>query len=285
MAFLPPGVILQSGLPPMSEMVGPEALMITSITVALLGIAVMMLTRPRTEVAAAGENASGQGTPELVDEIRPETQIPRPNHTVLEVRETEPLSLSLKSEPADKEIPSPATSLHAEKAPEPNAAPMAHRPSCGTSSLMAKVASLLPAGVAMPRGAERPSGRSGRAGSGFHPGARFSRAQQAFLHIPIVLTGKDENGADFREETSTLILLPQGAVIPMRQKVRAGDRMMLSNPSRQKEAECQVYGAQTGPDGRLLVEVDFCEETSMWPVSFPAWSAPSRGAAPGSTRS
>jgi len=268
-------------LPAVSEVVGPEALMITSIAVALLGIAVMMLTRPHPEAAAAAESEAAPQSTEA-SEIAPTG----PGMEALKeaeeaVAESERARLMMKSEPA--EPPAPRAEAATRPGPVPVDLPAAapHRPARGANSLMAKVASLLPAGVAMPGEGPGVAGKVTRGRNGFQPASRFSRAQQAFLRIPIVLTGRDENGAEFREETCTLILLPQGAVIPMRQRVRAGDRMTLSNPSKDKESECLVYGAQPGPDGRMLVEVDFPEEKNMWPVSFPAWSGTTASAAAG----
>lgn len=281
MAILIPGALLDSGLPDMSEMVSPEGLMITSITVALLGLAVMMLTGPRTGAATATETVDLPENAPPMEESVAVTDMPPLQVAEVPAAAVERAHLMTKSEPARSEVPSPVSAMNSAKLPPPEHATIAHRPSNGTKSLMAKVASLLPAGVSMPGKDEKPLRKAARGGNGFQPASRFSRAQQAFLRIPIVLTGRNEQGSEFREETCTHILLPQGAVIPMTQKVRAGDRMMLSNPSRQKEAECRVYGAQPGPDGRLLVEVDFPEEKSMWPVSFPAWSGPSAAASSG----
>lgn len=54
---------------------------------------------------------------------------------------------------------------------------------------------------------------------------------------------------------------------------------MLTNPTRQKEVACDVFGTQARPDGKLLVEVEFPEpQKSMWPVSFPAWAGNGSGA-------
>ena len=273
MAIMIPGVLLQAGLPAVSEVVSPEGLMVASIAVALLGVAVMMLTRPRTEMAGATESAAGEENPAQVEMPVVETAPPQPPFANVTLAEAARAQLAMKSETVPAEIPRPAAPAPVETAPVAAPAATSHRAAHGASSLMAKVASLLPAGVAMPGQGEKPQPRTRRGASGSQPASRFSRAQQAFLRIPIVLTGRDANGAEFREETCTLILLPQGAVIPMRQKVRAGDRMTLSNPSRQKESECLVYGAHPGQDGKQLVEVDFPEEKNMWPVSFPAWSA------------
>jgi hypothetical protein len=88
----------------------------------------------------------------------------------------------------------------------------------------------------------------------------------------VVLSGAGESVANIREETCTLILLPQGAVLPVKQSISAGVSLMLTLPGKEP-VPCSVFGAHTGPDGRSLVEVEFSEpQKNFWPVSFPAWA-------------
>jgi hypothetical protein len=111
-----------------------------------------------------------------------------------------------------------------------------------------------------------------RPGGSFQPGGRFSRSQQAFLRIPVALSGRNESGADFCEQTCTLILLPQGAVLPLAQRLPVGAALELTVAGK-PQVPCSVFGAQTGPDGKSLVEIEFVEpQKNFWPVSFPAWA-------------
>lgn len=113
--------------------------------------------------------------------------------------------------------------------------------------------------------------KSQRPGAPSQPAGRFSRSQQAFLRIPVVLSGRCGAESEFREETCTLILLPQGAVLPLSRRLPAGTATMLCLPGKEP-VPCSVFAAQTGPDGRSLVEVEFAEpQKDFWPVSFPAW--------------
>ena len=306
-------ILMQPGVPDVSQMVSPEAMLVTSVTVACLGLAVMMLSRPRTEqlVPASlpeGDNAGGAEEQKAAPESpSAENQPVAAGETVTKESPAEAIPAAVMNaaaaDPAHGPAADSAAMICGGPAGEPAAARSASQPAAerlcetpasagtgraathGASALIAKVASLLPAGTAAPRDGKNSTARAARGPAGFQPAGRFSRSQQAFLRIPIVLTGRNESGKEFREETCTLILLPQGAVIPMRQKVRAGDRMTLSNPTRQKEVECEVYGAQPGPDGRLLVEVEFPEpQKSMWPVSFPAWAGNGPASGPGKAR-
>jgi len=297
-------VLLQSGLPDVSQMMNPEAMLVASVAVGCLGLAVMMLSRPRDpelvpESAPEGEN------PRSADELEAapappvaKTESFAVNETVMKDSAADAIPAAAMSvevaQAANRRAADSAAMMYGDSADETTATHPAvgtmeakllgapaygaamRGPTHGASALIAKVASLLPAGTAAARGAKNFTARSSRGPAGFQPAARFSRSQQAFLRIPVILTGRDESGSEFREETCTLILLPQGAVIPMRKKVRAGERMMLSVPARQKEVACDVFGALPGPDGKLLVEVEFPEpQKSMWPVSFPAWAGKS----------
>ena len=119
----------------------------------------------------------------------------------------------------------------------------------------------------------RPNTQERRRASGaFQLGGRFARSQQAFLRIPVVLSAGGDAATGFREETCTLILLPQGAVLPLAQPVAPGTPLSLSLAGKEP-VTCSVFGAQTGPDGKSLVEIEFSEpRKDFWPVSFPAWA-------------
>ena len=121
--------------------------------------------------------------------------------------------------------------------------------------------------------AREPRAQNGkRPAAGFQPGGRFSRSQQAFLRIPVALSGRNESGTDFCEQTCTLILLPQGAVLPVAQRLAAGAALELTVAGK-PQIPCSVFGAQSGPDGKSLVEIEFAEpQKNFWPVSFPAWA-------------
>jgi hypothetical protein len=293
-------MLIQPGNPDVSQMINPEAMLVTSVTVACLGLAVMMLARPRAgqlipESVPESDNAGAAEEPKAERESEvAQKELLEASNSVMKLPREEAMPaaamVAVDAQPVAGQTTETGAMVCAGPAELQAAGCTAARPGgeklCeapalggparsaahGASALIAKVASLLPAGTAA-RAEKSLSPKPARGPAGFQPGARFSRSQQAFLRIPVVLTGRDEAGRDFREETCTVILLPQGAVIPMRHRVRAGDRLTLSNPTRQKDVACEVFGAQPGPDGRMLVEVEFPEpQKSMWPVSFPAWA-------------
>ena len=154
-------------------------------------------------------------------------------------------------------------------------------PSLGASALLAHAERLLPGSSGSQPASEAAFSAPARSAA-FKPAARFSRSQQAFLRIPIVVSGRTETGAEFREETTTVILLPQGAVIHMEHRVHAGERVNVFSQPSQHEASCNVFGTLPGPDGKMLVEIEFeQQQRTFWPVSFPAWSGKSPANAAG----
>ncbi len=287
-------------------------MLLTSVTLACLGLAVMLLSRRRGQVLDS-EDAIPRGGACLAAALEPKQKPtlrgPDPHGTFAVGLETTPpepvecaaaagaqLAAAVTTLPERSELVrlnsadaglgpgrSRVQSFPEKSADSQIATPPIPAPACGASALIAKASQLLPQVFTPPAGhSARP--RIGRGPGGFQPGARFSRSQQAFLRVPVVLTGSDEAGVPFREESGTLILLPQGAVIPMKQRVRPGDRLGLFSSPRQMEVPCTVFGALQGKDGKMLVEIEFAEpQKHFWPVSFPAWAGNSAGNTAGST--
>jgi len=308
MSFSLSAFLLASDFPPIAPLFSPEAMLVTSVTLACLGLAVMLVTRSRAQEADPDdafpigespfdEGRTGAASPTTIEfspaaEARAscpallDAQLTQPSAAPAPTPVVAPLHLEAAHPEGSSSGPIPARSRATKDLQErahsrPLASPAtASAPARGASALIAKAVQLIPK-VFAPPAAEDSHRGAARSAASFQPGGRFSRSQQAFLRIPVVLTGSDESGAAFREDSSTLILLPQGAVIPMKQHVAAGDRLVLFNSSRQQEVDCTVFGAHQGPDGKMLVEVEFTEmQRNLWPVSFPAWARP--GSGPGS---
>ena len=311
MGLITLGALLASELPAVSPILSPETMLLTTLTVACLGLAVMLLSRPRTqeldpELAIPRDGEFPAASLESTQLLLPGADEPRgasvralqaepPQPAVCESPVSEKLAEEVASAPqplesalADRTDAALDSSLPARAQIPENAldirtlAPQPLPAACGASALIARAAELLPQVFTPPAG-NAARAKSARGPASTQPGSRFSRSQQAFLRIPVVLSGSNESNVKFQEESCTLILLPQGAVIPMKQRVHAGDRLALFNPSRQQEVWCTVFVALQGPDGKMLVEVEFTEQQrNFWPVSFPAWAGNAPGAAAGS---
>ena len=288
----------------LAQLFSPAALLVASVTVGCLGAAVLMLMRSRAQESATPQmipesaeapagflepsqaerslQADMQGTREAAMKATAERLAPLESHELREKAQPEEASLPAPGA-AKAKLPSAISGVPS--GPGPAAAsplsPLSRAPSVGASALIAEAERLLPAATLPAQAPEGPRARAGRATGGFQPAARFSRSQQAFLRIPVTVTGRGRTGSEFREDTSTVILLPQGAVIHMGQRVNAGDSLTLFNPASQQEAACSVFGVLPGPDGKMLVEMEFTEQQrNFWPVSFPAWSKNGRATPP-----
>lgn len=312
MGLITLGALAASDLPASSHFSSPEAIFLTLVTLACLGLAVMLLLRRRAQTSDAEEShPCEEGYPAVATGPAQETHQPAPEPLAalaIPMDTATPLAVVCAAEPGAQPTcvvskpvePICATGVDSmdaaldlnqstsRSAPEMSTdvrgvAAQTAAPARGASALMAKAAQLLPK-VLPPAAGESKRSRSSRNPSGFQPGGRFSRSQQAFLRIPVVLTGGEEAGGEFREESATLILLPQGAVIPTKQRLRAGDGLVLTIPSRQQQVSCRVFGAHQGPDGKMLIEIEFAEpHKNLWPVSFPAWAGDVSRTARGST--
>lgn len=318
-----PASLLSPDLPAVSPIFTPTVLLFTSLTVGALGAAILLLSREqpprpphtRQDQPPDGLNdihdqpAGQDGQPATTgkhsapaasapDEPRDSRPIggasfllaSGPAPAVL-LPSPEPLSTQLSSHaPAVAVIePEPPVAIASARdfdsviASRPAPAP---RPAAlGASALIAQAERLLPSAPApAPSQPIEAAAPAQPRTAGFQPAARFSRSQQAFLRVPIVVCGSSASGAEFREETNTVILLPQGAVIHMQHHVRAGERLTVLSQPRQHEASCTVFGALPGPDGKMLVEIDFDhQQRTFWPVSFPAWAGKAPAAQPART--
>jgi TonB family protein len=102
------------------------------------------------------------------------------------------------------------------------------------------------------------------------------RPNPVALEIPVLATGtrpSDTPGQRdlFTEETSTVLVFRDGAVIRLAAAVALGQLVFLTNKHTKREVVCQVLRKRSpGPDG-CYVELDFTEEMQdFWGVEFPA---------------
>jgi protein TonB len=82
--------------------------------------------------------------------------------------------------------------------------------------------------------------------------------------------GEMLKGESFEEESSTMLLFPQGAVIRLAAPVARGQDLMLINKRTNRYVHCRVTNLRTSPEVKSYVEVEFTHTTSnFWGVSFP----------------
>lgn len=112
--------------------------------------------------------------------------------------------------------------------------------------------------------------------------------QQAFpggplcIEIPVRVQGSQvipqgttEHPEFFEEDTITLILFPQGAVIRLAAVVKPGQKLALTNQTTSEDVLCRVVNVRNYPNVKGYVEIEFTRAAPMfWGVNFPAKAPP-----------
>src|SRR5580658_917542 len=87
----------------------------------------------------------------------------------------------------------------------------------------------------------------------------------------------------FEEQTTTMIVFPQGGVLRMAASVGAGQMLVLTNLKSKQDAICRVLKVRSFPNMQAYVEVEFTQaQAGYWGVYFAADSSavPSKAAPP-----
>ncbi len=95
------------------------------------------------------------------------------------------------------------------------------------------------------------------------------------MPIAVRVSGYDELGSSFKENTHTISISPQGALILISASVKIGQRLVLSNIRTKALVECIVAHKGEHRDGRLEVGLQFeLPHPTFWGVTFPPsdWS-------------
>ena len=106
--------------------------------------------------------------------------------------------------------------------------------------------------------------------------ARTMRANPVALEVPVSVAGarpissKDKREL-FTEETTTVLVFKDGAVIQLSAAVTVGQLLFLTEKKSKKEVVCQVVHKRSHRPTSCFVELEFTEpEENFWGVSFPA---------------
>jgi PilZ domain-containing protein len=102
------------------------------------------------------------------------------------------------------------------------------------------------------------------------------KGQRILMPITVRVSGYDERGSSFKENTHTISISPVGALILISASVRIGQRLVLSNIRTKALVECIVAHKGKRQDGGLEVGLQFVlPNPTFWGVSFPPsdWSS------------
>ena len=122
-------------------------------------------------------------------------------------------------------------------------------------------------------------------------GGGHLRADALSLEVPVkvhgsrvteVARGVAPRTEPFEEQTSTMIVFPQGAVIRMSTAVSASQMLVVTNLKTRQDAICRVIKVRTFSNMQGYVEVEFThKQPGYWGVNFPSEGpAPSNQPAP-----
>ncbi|MGA2509638.1 MAG: TonB family protein [Candidatus Acidiferrales bacterium] len=120
------------------------------------------------------------------------------------------------------------------------------------------------------------------------------RSDAVSLDVPVkvhgsrvteVVLGTTPHTEPFEEQTSTMIVFPQGGVLRMAMAVTVGQMMVITNLKSGHDAICRVMKVRAFAAGQSYVEIEFTHrQPGYWGVYFPAdaseQAAPAVSAAP-----
>ncbi len=121
-------------------------------------------------------------------------------------------------------------------------------------------------------------------------GGGHLRSDAVSLEVPVKVHGSRVTEAvrgaapqmqPFEEQTTTMIVFPQGGVLRMSASVGAGQMLVLTNLKSKQDAICRVLKVRSFPNMQAYVEVEFTQaQPGYWGVYFAADSSavPSKSA-------
>lgn len=96
------------------------------------------------------------------------------------------------------------------------------------------------------------------------------RSQRIVISAAVRVSGKDQLGKAFDENTSTIIVNSHGALISLIQKVAVGQTITLQLLSCTDEISCVVKSGDPGSEGIPEVAIEFEKANAkFWHISFP----------------
>lgn len=100
-----------------------------------------------------------------------------------------------------------------------------------------------------------------------------TRPQGVSLEVPVTLQGLPGPGGNqaFYEETRTVLVMAQGAVVRLGAEVMPGQKLVLTNPRTKQEALARVVHSRSHPNTKGYAEVEFAQPApGYWGMSFPS---------------
>lgn len=106
--------------------------------------------------------------------------------------------------------------------------------------------------------------------------AHQRRSQRVLLSVPVIVSGKRENGSPFSERTRTLVVNVHGALLLLCEPVAVGQTLSITNVATGEALTCTVKDINQGQHEVPEIGIEFSQpSTRFWRVSFPPpeWSS------------
>ena len=239
------------------------------------------------ESPSSGVNAKSESIADALPASQPE---PAPESWVSAEPEpaSEPVALHAHHEVADEpafEAPMEAAAPAEPAAALVPAAPTEHDEPVATAppwpqapSLPAAPVFAVPPSPQIPQAFASPAPRAVRSGY-LALGARYPQCHRLSLGIPITIRGLISRDETLTEDTWTLTVLPNGAIINLAAVVAADEELILVNNKTGEQVGCRVVAMMNADGSRKNVEIEFKQPAPrFWRITFPPadWSPSQR---------
>ena len=105
-----------------------------------------------------------------------------------------------------------------------------------------------------------------------------ARPESSLAEIPVIAHASRRSGASaqpgqaqtVREETSTLLIFPRGALLRLSSTLSRGDLVVLTNQQNRADMLCRVVFVREQPDGGSYVELEFTQRSTTFWTESPA---------------
>ncbi|HEX9759824.1 MAG TPA: hypothetical protein VGA40_02840 [Candidatus Acidoferrales bacterium] len=98
---------------------------------------------------------------------------------------------------------------------------------------------------------------------------RQRRSERLTAPIPVLVSGKDAQGASFQEETTTMVVNAHGGLFLLSATVARGARLTIEHPVTLERQPVVVVFVGDGPEGKRQVGVEFARPApNFWRVDY-----------------
>jgi hypothetical protein len=107
-----------------------------------------------------------------------------------------------------------------------------------------------------------------REGDAHQPPKR--RSSRVVIDIPVKLIGQDTDRKMFVEETKTVSVNSQGALVIIKSNIDARKPVLIANPKTEMEAQCRVAFRKENTGGGSEIGLEFADPIpKFWGIHFP----------------